>query len=32
MKTYSPELDVASLDLLCDYVAVFADDFPLAKS
>jgi SRSO17 transposase len=31
MKTYTPELDVAALDRLRDYAAVFADDFPQAK-
>src|SRR3954468_7242840 len=31
MKTYTPELDPATLDRLRDYAALFADDFPQAK-
>src|SRR5437763_8965630 len=32
MKTYTPELDPAVLGRLRDYAALFADDFPQAKS
>ena len=31
MKTYTPELDVAVLQRLRDYAALFAEDFPQAK-
>jgi SRSO17 transposase len=31
MKTYTPKLDVAALQRLADYAALFADDFPQAK-
>ena len=31
MKTYTPTLDAAVLTRLCDYAALFADDFPQAK-
>jgi SRSO17 transposase len=31
MKTYTPELDHATLDRLRDYAGLFADDFPQAK-
>ena len=31
MKTYTPELDPAVLDRLCDYARLFADHFPHAK-
>ena len=31
MKTYTPTLDAAVLDRLCDYATLFAVDFPQAK-
>jgi len=31
MKTYTPELPAAVLQRLCDYAALFAEDFPQAK-
>ena len=31
MKTYTPTLDAEVLGRLCDYAALFGDDFPQAK-
>src|SRR5213595_3691562 len=31
MKTYTPTLDPAVLDRLCEYATLFAGDFPQAK-